>query len=258
MSNIPTIIAHRGASSAAPENTQAAFVLAWMQGADAIEGDFRLTKDGHIVCIHDEVTDRTGNRKGFVVAKSSLAALKELEFGGWLSPQWKGQRIQTLEEVLAGMPEGRQLFLEVKCGTEILEPLKEVLGRSANNVSRVVIQSFEPELIRQAKKLMPEHKMLLVLDRKRSLNTKPWSPSIPVMVEALLQSGADGLNVSAAGVLHDANCAPAIHETGKELHVWTVNRAGNANKLGKLGVKSISTDRPGWLRQHVRLLQRKD
>lgn len=243
MSAKPLIVAHRGASLDAPENTQAAFVLAWIHGADAIEGDFRVTKDGHIVCIHDETTGRTSNRD-VVVARSTLEQLKNLEFGGWKSPRWKGQTIQTLPEVLALLPEGKRLFLEIKCGTEILEPLKRALDQSAGNVDRVIIQSFDPEVVKKARQVLPGYKLLLLVTRTRTGAGKPWLPSKDELLAMLAESQADGLNCSAAGLLNDPDCGPQLLASGKELHAWTVNRPSNAATLQAMGVSSITTDRP--------------
>ncbi len=83
------IVGHRGASHAAPENTLAAFDLAWQEGADGAEGDFRLTRDGRIVCIHDEDTERTAGKK-LVVATTTLAELQQLDVGSWKDPRYAG------------------------------------------------------------------------------------------------------------------------------------------------------------------------
>lgn len=83
------IVAHRGASKRAPGNTLPAFELAWKQGADAIEGDFRLTKDGHVVCIHDETIKRTAGAD-LNVAQSTLSELRKLDVGAWFDPAFKG------------------------------------------------------------------------------------------------------------------------------------------------------------------------
>ncbi|MDP6721144.1 MAG: glycerophosphodiester phosphodiesterase family protein, partial [Pirellulaceae bacterium] len=93
------IVAHRGASYDAPENTLAAFRLAWRQGADGIEGDFYLTKDGQIVCIHDADTKRTAGVSR-QVAKSTLAELRELDVGRWKDEEFAGERMPTLQQVL--------------------------------------------------------------------------------------------------------------------------------------------------------------
>ena len=109
----PFLVAHRGASRDAPENTVPAFELAWRQGADAIEGDFRLTADGRIVCMHDADGERTGGRK-LAVAAATLAELRQLDVGAWKGQAWKGTPPPTLAEVLATVPPGKSVYLEVK------------------------------------------------------------------------------------------------------------------------------------------------
>jgi glycerophosphoryl diester phosphodiesterase len=106
----PAVIAHRGAADDAPENTLAAFMLAWQQGADGIEGDFHLTRDGKIVCIHDADITRTASLAG-QVAEATLAELRQLDVGSWKGEQWRGARIPALDEVLATVPEGKQVFI---------------------------------------------------------------------------------------------------------------------------------------------------
>src|SRR5210317_1799983 len=93
----PLLVAHRGASGDAPENTLPAFQLAWQQGADAIEGDFRLTSDGQIVCVHDGDTKRVANRT-LTVKDTSLDELRQLDVGAWKGTRWEGTRIPTLKE----------------------------------------------------------------------------------------------------------------------------------------------------------------
>lgn len=255
MSAMPLVVAHRGASHDAPENTQAAFVMAWIQGADAIEGDFRLTKDGHIVCIHDETTGRTANRD-LIVARSTLEQLKHLDIGGWKAPRWKGQAIQTLPEVLAHLPEGKRLFLEIKCGTEILKPLNHALEQSPVDAGRVVIQSFDPEVVKQAGPILPGCKRLLLIARTRTGIGKALSPTTHEMLGMLAVSQADGINCSAFGLLSDPGCGPQLLASGKEFHVWTVNHPGKAAALQAMGVSSITTDRPNKLLRTL-LLRRK-
>jgi glycerophosphoryl diester phosphodiesterase len=254
MSKMPMIAGHRGASHNAPENTHAAFVLAWMQGADAIEGDFRMTKDHRIVCIHDETTGRTTNRN-MIVAKATLEALQQLDAGGWMASQWRGQKIPTLEEVLAGIPEGKHLFLEMKAGVEMLAPLKQVLDQSPVNPGRVVLMSFDTEVLQSARALFPTFKILMLMNRKRGAQNKPLVPSTQEMIDAMVSMNLDGLNCGAPGLIHDRDCAPQVLAAGKEVHAWTVNRPGNAMILWKMGASSINTDRPGWLKQNLLLRQ---
>lgn len=118
----PFIVAHRGASHDAPENTLPAFQLAWKQGADAIEGDFHLTKDGKIICIHDYDTKRVAGTK-LIVKDSTLEQLQALDAGKWFRAEFKGTRLPTFAEVAATVPDGRKFYVEVKCGPEIVPAL---------------------------------------------------------------------------------------------------------------------------------------
>ena len=103
--------------AAAPENTLAAFNLAWKQGADAVEIDCHLTADGHLIVCHDGDTQRTTGRK-LVIRQSTLAQLRELDAGAWKGARWAGQKLPTLAEVLDTIPENRRLLVEVKVGPE--------------------------------------------------------------------------------------------------------------------------------------------
>src|SRR5690349_21284419 len=84
MAGHPFVVAHRGASAQRPEHTVAAYELALQEGADAVECDVRLTRDGHLVCVHDRRVDRTSDGTG-LVSEMSLAELRELDFGSWHS-----------------------------------------------------------------------------------------------------------------------------------------------------------------------------
>ena len=111
----PEIIAHRGESSLAPENTLAAVQLAWAGDADAVEIDVRLTADGHLVVCHDADTERTTGQK-LVVGECTLAELRALDAGAWKGAEWAGQKIPLLAEILDTIPENKRLFVEVKVG----------------------------------------------------------------------------------------------------------------------------------------------
>ena len=128
------IIGHRGASSEAPENTLASFRLAWAQHADAGELDIYLSKDGEVVVIHDATTRRVGKRSRRVVDQT-LAELKQLDVGQWKGSKWAGERIPTLAEVLSTIPDGKRLFIEIKCGPEVIPPLVKVLETARKYVS---------------------------------------------------------------------------------------------------------------------------
>src|SRR5262245_50144766 len=158
------IIAHRGSSLLAPENTLAAAQLAWQEGADGVEGDFRITKDGHIVCVHDASLKRTAgiDRR---VADCTLDELRAYDVGRWKGEEFTGQRIPTLEEMLGAVPPGKRFFVEVKCGLEILDELARVI--ECCGLSRqIVLICLHPGVIQQIKSRIPQCLAYWVVDFK--------------------------------------------------------------------------------------------
>jgi len=245
-----SLVAHRGASHDAPENTIAAFRLAWRQGADAIEGDFHLTKDRRIVCIHDATTKRTAGRN-LVVAKSTLAELRQLDVGRWRGVKWAGERIATLEEVLAVVPKGKQILVEVKCGPEIIPVLKDVLEASSLTPPQTVVISFNAKVIAQAKKQMPKRKAFWLTGFRKDKTTGRWRPSLPKVISTLKEIRADGLDCAAVPAVVDQPFMAELQSRRLELHVWTVDDVKTALYFRQLGARSITTNRPGWLREQM-------
>jgi len=241
MDCVPLVIAHRGASHDAPENTLAAFRLAWEQGADGIEADFRLTRDGKIVCIHDDTTGRTAG-KPVTVADASLAELRLLDVGVGKGERWRGERIPTLEEILAELPTGKRIFIELKGGPEMVVPLRQILMALGIAPERVRLLAFSPLLVGLLKEQLPEFRSCLNVSYRRLGGFRTPSPG---QVAALLAGcGADGLS-SAAGPLLDAGFVADLRRSGLELHVWTVDSVRTARHYRALGVDSIMTNRPG-------------
>jgi glycerophosphoryl diester phosphodiesterase len=240
----PMIVAHRGASKDAPENTIPAFELAWAQGADAIEGDFRLTKDGHIVCIHDKDTKKVAGRK-LVVAKSSLDELQQLDVGGNHGSAFKGTAIPTLEDVLETIPGNKTIYIEIKCGKSIVPKLLHVLAESKIEPSQVVVISFDEDVIKALKAKAPELKAfwLCSFEKKRSGKV---APSLKKTLKTLGEIKADGFS---AGKDHISQAfIAAVMEHGYEFHVWTVDDLECAKDFREWGAKSITTNRPGKMK----------
>ncbi|HSQ58627.1 MAG TPA: glycerophosphodiester phosphodiesterase family protein, partial [Gemmata sp.] len=154
-SNWPEIVAHRGASHDAPENTLASIRLAWEQNADAVEIDVRMSKDGGIVVIHDSNTLRVAGVDR-PVAEQSLAELRALDVGKWKEARFAGERIPTLEEVLATVPREKRLLIEAKSGPEIVPELGRVLNGSDLRPEQNAIISFNPAVIAAVKRSRPE------------------------------------------------------------------------------------------------------
>lgn len=241
----PHIVAHRGASVDAPENTLPAFRLAWEQGADAIEGDFRLTRDGHLVCIHDETTKQTAER-ALVVADSTLEELRELDVGSWKGETFTDTRIPTLTEVLALVPAEKQLFLEVKCGPEAVPVLTEVLAATGTDIRRLRIIAFDPRVVRAAKTALPEVAVSLLVNRVRN-RAGPVEPTLECILETLRDTGADGLGTGRKHV--GAELIQSIRAAGVSHHVWTVDDPREALDFHRAGTVSITTNVPGRMRE---------
>lgn len=247
--NIPLIIGHRGSSREAPENTLESFRLAWDQGADGIEADFRLTVDDQIVCMHDETTSRTTG-VNLSIGSSTLKELRRLNAGHWKGAAWSGAIIPTLEEVLTAVPFGSWFFIELKSDSEIIVPLQKVLIKSGLSPERVRLLSFSIELIANIKQQLPDWHACWLCDYRHISRGNLWRPSRADVLETLHRSRADGLASSNRAFL-DKNIVDALKDLGKEIHVWTVDRFSDAERLRELGVDSIMTNRPGWLRHRL-------
>jgi len=241
------IVAHRGASAEAPENTLASFTLAWQRGADAVEGDFYLTRDGQIVTIHDKTTGRTANRD-ISVPNSTLAELKQLDFGSWKSSQYRGERIPTLGEVLAVVRAGKKIFIEVKCGPEIVPRLRQVLAESGLDSQQTVVIAFDQNVIAAVKKHLPRIKAFWLVGYRRDKKTGIWSPSPRQVLATLKSIKADGLDTQDNRRIVNEAFVEKLRAANMEFHVWTVDDATAARYYQRLGVDSITTNRPREMR----------
>lgn len=239
------IIAHRGASKLRPENTIPAFKLALKQNADGIEGDFHLTKDNQIVCLHDSDTNRVANVHK-VVRESTLAELKKLDLGAWFNQDWLGVKIPTLTEVLEILPPNKKLFMEIKCGVEIIPSLLSILNNYPLSQKQLVIISFNLEVLKALKNIIPSIKTLVLSNLKVGDKTKKLSPSPEEVLNILPEIKADGFS-SQVHQLLDKIFIHKIKQAGYEYHIWTVDEIKIAQKYKKIGVNSITTNIPDSL-----------
>jgi glycerophosphoryl diester phosphodiesterase len=187
------IIAHRGASFDAPENTLAAMKLAWEQQADAIELDLWLSKDGRLVVMHDGDTKRVGGSTN-KIATQTWEELQRFDVGGWKAAQFKGERIPTLESILATIPKGRRAYLEIKCSPEIVPELGRVLRKSDLKPPQIAIISFNFEALRESKHQMPQYEHLFLSSYKTDAKTGKFPELAPLIAEAK-QAKFDGLDL---------------------------------------------------------------
>jgi glycerophosphoryl diester phosphodiesterase len=154
----PLILAHRGSSVYAPENTLAAFELAVLQGAPAVELDAKLTADGEIIVIHDATVDRTTNGTG-KVSEYTLAELQELDAGGWFGPCFNGEKVPSLRQVFECLRD--RVYINVEL-TNYATPADALIERVVNLIAelgiadQILFSSFSWKNITKARKLMPE------------------------------------------------------------------------------------------------------
>jgi glycerophosphoryl diester phosphodiesterase len=244
------IIGHRGASEDAPENTLASFRLAWTQNADAAETDVYLSKDGEIVVIHDANTRRVGGRDAKVVDQT-LAELKQLDIGRWKGDQWANERIPTLAELLKVIPEGKRLFIEIKCGPEIAPRLVQVLRAAEKRPEQTCLISFSYEVMERVKKELPELKCYWIVQLRRSRKTSAWSPPLAEIIRKTKAAGLDGIDFGDAPVI-DREFIAKVKQAGLGVYTWTVNTTKEAGRLEQAGIDGITTNRPGVLKEYFR------
>jgi glycerophosphoryl diester phosphodiesterase len=243
----PLIVAHRGASADAPENTIPAFKLAWEQGADAIEGDFHQTADGRIVCIHDKDTKRVADRN-LVVKASTLAELRELDVGAYRGEEYRGSGIPTLAEVFETVPAEKKIYIEIKSDASIIPNLLAEIETSDLRDEQIVVISFREEVIHALKTQAPRLAANWLVSFKRK-GFGGLQPSMKEVFATLDRIDADGL-----GSGKDHIGAPMIRgilDRGLGYHVWTVDDVANARKFKAWGALSITTNVPGVMRAHL-------
>lgn len=244
----PLVIAHRGAARDAPENTLAAFREAFAQGADGIETDIRLTKDGHAVALHDATMKRTtGGKSKLAVGSATLAQLRKLDVGAWKHERFAGQRIPTLAEVLAAVPAGKRVFIEIKGGGQIVPHVKRAVAASGLRPGQVAVICFGADVLAAAKKAMPKIAAYWLTAYGKDRKTGEVRPTVAEVLATLRRIGADGLDTSADESVVTADFVRAIRRAGFELHCWTVDDPAKARRLRAMGFDSITTNRPGLL-----------
>lgn len=242
------IVAHRGASYDAPENTIAAFEEAWKQEADGVEADFYVTKDQQIVCIHDANTERTAGKK-LEVAQSTLAELRALDYGSWKHPRFKGEPIPTFAEVMAVIPSGKLFVIELKTGPEIVPLLKTELERLKPRGRDLLIIAFNKDTVAAVKQDLPMHRVHWLTGYKKNKTTGVWHPTTDEVLANLKSTGADGLGTQGNREIVTASWAESLTKSGvKEFHVWTIDEPKDAEFFQSLNVIGITTNRPAFIR----------
>jgi glycerophosphoryl diester phosphodiesterase len=243
VSDPPLVFAHRGSSADLPEHTLAAYLRALEDGADGLECDVRLTRDGHLVCVHDRRLDRTSDGRGRVSART-LAELDELDFGSWHPAAGETgadlTRVLTLDRLLdavrdAGRPV--RMLIETKhpsrYGGEVERRVVELLGAYEMDA---MVMSFSPLALRRVRELapaLPTVQLLELLPRGLRLGRLPFGSRI----------AGPGIGLVRARPA----LIPALHAAGNQVYVWTVNEPTDLDLVLEYGVDGIITDRPRFV-----------
>ncbi len=239
----PVVIAHRGASAFAPENTLASFNLAVTLGADAVELDVKLSKDGVPVIMHDATVDRTTTGKGKVI-DLPLAELKTFDAGKWKDAKYTGEPIPTLEEVFASV--GSRLWINVELTNystpnDDLVPRVVALIQKMNLQKRVLLSSFDPRNLRRARQLDPSLPLaqLTSADMAIYLRDVWFAPFFPHQARH-----PDVVQLKQKGVAW-------YHQHGYKVNVWTNNDPDDMRAFVQQGIDGLITDVPDVARKIV-------
>ena len=227
---MPKIIAHRGASAHAPENTLAAFQLALEQGSDGIELDVMLSRDGELVVIHDDTVDRTTNGAGSV-KDMTLAELQMLDAGDH-------EKIPSLSEVFDLVGGKFLINIELKNYSTLFDALPiEVakLVESRGLADSIIISSFNPINLPRFKRRLPEISVGLLTQPQQA---RRWLWNL---------FRYDALHPYFSDV--DAALVAEMHDRGKAVNVWTCDDPEELRRLAALGVDSIITNAPDHTRE---------
>ncbi|HHY19528.1 MAG TPA: glycerophosphodiester phosphodiesterase [Firmicutes bacterium] len=226
---LPRIIAHRGNSSEAPENTLAAVRSALALNCDAIEIDLHLSKDNELIVMHDSLVDRTTDGEG-AIKEMSLEEIKKLDAGSWKGKAYKGEPVPTFREVLQEVKGKSRLVVELKVeGAEekVVDALKE-----ADMLDDVVVISFIPKALATLAEIEPD------LPRAVLTAVSSYEEYVKVAREAKTKM----LDLYAVNLSREV--AEKLLDRGYVLWAWTIDEEEHMKKVVDLGVTGITTNRP--------------
>lgn len=246
----PLVVAHRGSSEQRAEHTLDAYRLAIDEGADGLECDVRLTRDGHLVCVHDRRVERTSNGRG-VVSEFDLDELSTLDFGSWHAGSPAPEAVltfATLLELVVGADRPLRLLVETKHPTRyaglVEKALVAELRRFGLNEpgggAEVTMMSFSMMGVRRVRELAPKLPTVLLMR------------TVPVwMRNGVLPTAVDVAGPGVAALRDQPRFVERAHRAGNQVYVWTVNTPGDVELVSSLRVDGIITDRPGFVRDRV-------
>ncbi len=233
------IIAHRGASYLAPENTAVAAKLGWELGADAVEVDVHLTFDHRIMAIHDKTTAKTCLGKNLAIAKTPSMLLRDLDAGSHKGNEFKGEKIPFLKDLVKLIPDGRELVVEIKCGKEIVPYLVSEVEKTGKK-SQLVFICFGLKEIIEIKNEFPNNECYWLSSSKSGVKKN---------IKKVANAGLEGINLDYKII--DSEMMELAKQHNLKVLSWTVDDSKEAKRLIGLGVEAITTNRPKWLKDQL-------
>lgn len=238
------IISHRGASGVAPENTMSAVMASENAEADYIEVDVHLTKDNHVVALHDKTVDRTTDGTGSI-RSLTLAEVKQLDAGSWFSPEFSQEKIPTLEEIFIAVGNKTKIIIELKLGNNDYIGIEQQivdLTKKYKLEERVIVKSFDTKILNTFEKIAPLLPRLYVLVATFG--------HVTIDNKLRIRNILSIDNVEYYQVHKIFICkrlVNRIHAAGKKIIAWGV-KPGDENKMEKMGVDIIEVDFPEYFR----------
>lgn len=231
MSSQIQIIAHRGASRYAPENSRASFDLAIAMGAQVIECDIAFSQDLVPCIFHDDRLERTSNGHGFI-NQSNWDELKQLDIGSWFSAKFKGESILSLAELMQWQDNHSHLVLNLEIKTLAIENIVSHVSQILQIVGsrpKIIFSSFQPEILDYLHTIQEPH--------DRAFLSTRWSSK---KLTRASQMGCKQINIANYGVT--STMIEFTHMQGLKIGVYTVNSAHRIIELKQLGVDAVFTD----------------
>lgn len=238
------VVGHRGASADVWENSRRAFAEAWRQGADAIEGDFQMSKDGVLLCHHNEDFPN-----GCLLEDYDYLVLQQMSEQVYERRQVDCGLLPTAKEVMDAVPQGKYFFLEVKGDVASVPPLLDALAESSLPAERLVVIAFDWGVVEAVKQASPDVAALGIVDFADK-SCDEITCELPALLERLRNMRADGLS-SNNTLSWTQEHEDMLVQAGLWHNVWTVDDEKGAQHFLGLGVHSISSNRPQWLRDVV-------
>ena len=239
----PLIVAHRGASMEAPENTLPAYIKAWDQGVDAVELDVRETKDKRLICVHDDSLGRVSESE-YSISQETLATLKTIDIGSFRSKKFANTFVPLLKEVFDCKPEKSKIFLEIKPSKISFNELNEMVETNVISKLNTHFLGFYPKVVEGLNKRFDIPATLSIVPAFFDYDYEKISSFLEKSKSFGISQRIDSKK--------SMNLIKKFKEEGKYCITWTVNNKKYMRDLIELGVDAIITDNPKKLMKVIK------